>query len=111
MNYYGFHYYPMTDFDMCTDQLYNYAVTCGTTYHMRYDVRPVNLNLPASQIDKNSEIYPGHHAAITTIRSDGEFVVTGAKNGEVRVMNFNVYKQQLNMGPSCITIQNGTSKI
>jgi hypothetical protein len=84
-------------------------VSVGTTYHMRYDLRPVNLNLPAKSHDYEYQIYPGHQAAITQVGTDGEHVVTGAKNGEVRVLNFNVYKNQLNMGPSCFTIQNGST--
>lgn len=111
LEYYWLHYYPMNDFSMCTEQLVNHAVSCGTTFHMRYDVRAVDLDLPAAQHDPQSEIYPGHKAAITTIRSDGEYIATGAKNGELKVLNFNVYKHQLNMGPNCITIQNNTKSL
>jgi hypothetical protein len=78
---------------------------------MRYDLRPIDLNLPASLHDREAELYPGHKAAITQVRTDGEYVVTGSKSGEVRVLNFNVYKQQLNYGPQCITIQNNSSVI
>ena len=68
-------------------------MSCGTTFHMRYDVYAVDLNQPAIvKTEKETEIYPGHKAAITTIRTDGEYIVTGAKNGEIRVLNFNVYK-------------------
>ena len=104
LEYYDMHYYPSNDFDMCNQQLSNHAVTSGTTFHMRYDVRAINLNQPLSAHDDEAVIYPGHHASITKIRTDGEYIVTGAKNGEIRVLNFNVYKQQLNMGPNCITI-------
>lgn len=53
LDYYYQHYYPMTDFDMCSEQLNNHAVTCGTTFHMRYDVRPINLNLPSDKIEES----------------------------------------------------------
>ena len=78
---------------MCSEMLSDQAVSCGTTFHMRYDVHAVDLNLSAKEHQPDCEIYPGHKAAITTIRSDGEYLVTGAKNGEVKVLNFNVYKQ------------------
>ena len=94
---------------MCSQQLTNHAVTCGTTYHMRYDVRVVDLSKPVSEHDRDYDLYPGHKAAMTTIRSDGEYLVTGAKNGDLKVMNFNVYKQQLSKAPNCITIQNCSS--
>ena len=52
------------------------------------------------------KLMPGHKAVITQIKSYGEYVVTGAKNGEVKVMGFNVYHKDVNMGPKCITIHN-----
>jgi len=107
LGYYDFHYYPMSDFELCSQQLSGFAVTCGTTFHMRYDVRVIDLNKPPQSHDKEYEIFPGHKAVITTIRSDGEYLATGAKNGELKVLNFDVYKQQLALAPNCITIQNG----
>ena len=62
--------------------------------------------MPLESHDKEYKINPGHKAVITTIKSDGEYVVTGSKKGELKVMNFNVYKSELAKGPSQITIKN-----
>lgn len=43
---------------------------------------------------------------ITKTRLDGENIVTGAKNGELKVMKFNLFKGDLNKAPSCISIRN-----
>jgi hypothetical protein len=69
-------------------------------------VRPIDLSLSTQDHNSDYKIFPGHKAVIMNIRTDGEYVVTGAKNGELKVMNFNVYKTELNKGPSCITIKN-----
>ena len=45
-----------------------------------------------SEHDPNYTLFPGHKSVITGIRIDGEYIVTAAKNGELKVMNFNVYK-------------------
>lgn len=106
LGYYDFHYYPMLDFDLCTQQLTGMAVSCGTTLNMRYDVRVVDMNRSPQEHSRDYDIYPGHKAVITHIRTDGEYLATGAKNGEIKVMQFDVYKHQLAMGPKQITIQN-----
>lgn len=31
LDYYDFHYYPMTDFDVCNEQLTGFAISAGTT--------------------------------------------------------------------------------
>jgi hypothetical protein len=50
--------------------------------------------------DPNHVLFPGHKAVITNIRVDGDYVVTGAKNGELKVMNFNVFKSEMQKAPS-----------
>ena len=69
-------------------------------------MRPIDLSLSASQHNPDYKLLPGHKAVITAVKTDGEYVVTGAKNGELKVMSFNVYKSELNRGPNCITIKN-----
>lgn len=55
--------------------------------------------------DPNYVIYPGHKAVITSIRIDGEYIVTAAKNGELKVMNYNAYKSDIQKGPNCFIIK------
>lgn len=62
---------------------------------MQYDVRPINLAMKAKDIDPDYKILPGHKAVITNIKTNGEEIITGAKNGELKVMNFNVFKSDI----------------
>ena len=50
-------------------------------------------------------LLPGHKAVITKIKMDNEMVITGAKNGELKIMNFNMFKTDIHKAPSCITIK------
>ena len=55
-------------------------------------MRPINLDLSAKSHDQDFMINPGHKAVITQVKTDEQYIVTGAKNGEVKVLNFNVFK-------------------
>lgn len=67
-NYYNFHYYPLCDFAEGNGVLNNFGVSCGTTQHMQYDVRPIDFSKSAKDHDPNYVIYPGHKAVITNIK-------------------------------------------
>jgi hypothetical protein len=56
LNYYPLHYYPITDFDIGKERFSNIAVSSGTTYHMQYDVRPINIARPVNEIDPEYKI-------------------------------------------------------
>lgn len=72
---------------------------------MQYDVRPINLDLKAKDIDVDYKILPGHKAVITHIKTDGELIITGDKKGDLKVMNFNVFKNDIKKGPASFTIK------
>lgn len=103
-SYYDFHYYPMCDYDVGDGVMDGYAMTAGTTQHLQYDVIPINLNKTPEDHDSQYRIFPGHKAVITKLKIDNEFVITGAKNGEVKVMGFNVFKKDIQKGPNCMII-------
>ena len=104
--YYDLHHYQITDFDAGKDTMSDYAISAGSTQKLRYDVRPINLTKSTRDQDASYEIYPGHQAMITKMRLDGENIVTAAKNGELKIMKFNLFKGDLNKAPSCISIRN-----
>ena len=48
LNYYKMHSYPMSDYDIGSGTLGDYAVSVATTKEYRYDLRPINLRKPFS---------------------------------------------------------------
>lgn len=96
----------MTDYDIGSDILSDYAITGGATQKLRYDIRPINLLKSRQDHDDSYELYPGHQAHITKVKADGDNIVTGAKNGELKVMKFNLFRGDLSKAPSCISIRN-----
>ena len=96
----------MSTYDAGTETLSDYAISVGSTEKFRYDVRPINLK--KTKMDHNKEycIFPGHKAMITQMRVDGNCIVTGAKNGELKVMKFNLFRGDLSKAPSCINLKN-----
>ena len=96
----------MSDYDVGTDMLSDYAITAAATEQYRYDVRPINLKKSMSEQNHDYAIFPGHKAMITKLRQDGDTIVTGAKNGELKVMKFNYFRGDLSKAPSCISIKN-----
>lgn len=75
------------------------------TYHKQYDIRPINLTRSKYEHNKDFQLFPGHKAVVQHIKVDGENVVTGSFKGEVKVMNFNMYRKDIQMNPSCISIK------
>jgi len=104
--YYNFHYYQVTDFDVGNESMADYAVSVGATEKLRYDIKPINLKQPKSVSEAYSEIFPGHKSVVTNILLDGDCLVTGAKRGELKVLKFNLFKGDLSKAPSCISIRN-----
>jgi hypothetical protein len=49
LEYYNMHDYPVTNFDVGSDILSDYAITSAATEKYRYDVKPVNLKKPMSE--------------------------------------------------------------
>ena len=45
-DYYKYHYYQVTDYDIGDRSMTDFAVSAGATEKLRYDVRPINLKLP-----------------------------------------------------------------
>ena len=106
LEYYDLHDYPISAWDTGSDTLVDYALTIGATEKYRYDVRPINLRKSAKEHNKEYCIFPGHKAMVTKMRVDGNCIVTGAKNGELKVMKFNLFRGDLSKAPSCINIKN-----
>lgn len=82
-----------------------YAMQAGTTQHLQYDVVPINLSKSPKDHDSSYRIFPGHKAVITRLKMDNQYVITGAKNGELKVMDFGVFKRDLQKSPNCINIK------
>ena len=100
------HSYPCSDYDVGKDTLSDYAVSIASTEKYRYDVRPINLKKSAKQQNRDYELFPGHKAMCTKLRVEGDSIITGAKNGELKVMKFGLFRGDLSKAPSCISIRN-----
>jgi len=68
LEYYDMHDFPMSDFDVGTDMLSDYAISCAATAKCRYDVKPINLKKPMKKQNRDYELFPGHKATITYVR-------------------------------------------
>lgn len=106
LEYYDLHSYPMSTYDVGAETLLDYAISVSSTKEYRYDVRPINLKKAAKDHNRDYCIFPGHKAVITRMRVDGNCIVTGAKNGELKVMKFNLFRGDLSKAPSCINLKN-----
>ena len=104
--YYNLHSYQISDFDVGTETLSDYALSVAVTKEYRYDIRPINLLKDRKDQNTENVLYPGHKVVITKLRQNGDLVVTGDKKGELKVMKFGLFKGDLSKAPSCIKIKN-----
>lgn len=109
LDYYDLHDYQMSDFDVGSEGLIDYAFSVAATEKYRYDVRPIDLRKSVVDQNRDYELYPGHKAMITRIRQHEDLIVTGDKKGDLKVMKFNFFKGDLRKAPPCITIKNVAS--
>lgn len=66
---------------------------------------PIDLSKSSKDHDQEYKILPSHKTCPVSICVDGERVVTGSMGGEVKMMNFNVYKKELSMSAACTIIK------
>ena len=64
LDYYKYHYYPVTSFDVGTNYCKNIGVSCGATPKLQYDLRISDLTKPFKSHDKDHYIMPGHKAIV-----------------------------------------------
>ena len=105
LDYYDFHHFPMNDFDLGSGPTENIACSIGRTENYQYDVVPIDFSLSSAEHDKNYKVFPSHKTCPVTIKVDCERVITGSMGGEVKMMNFNVFRKDLSMSSTCTVIK------
>jgi len=65
LDYYRYHYYPVTAMDTGSDHLKNIAISAGATAKLQYDLRVSDITVPFKEHDSEHYIMPGHKAMIS----------------------------------------------
>jgi WD40 repeat protein len=65
LDYYKYHYYPVTAFDTGENYLSNIAISAGATQKLQYDLRISDIKVPYKDHDSDHYVMPGHKAMIS----------------------------------------------
>lgn len=65
LDYYNYHYYPVSAFDIGQNYLKNIAISAGSTFKLQYDLRISDITKPYSEHDTSHYVVPGHKAIIS----------------------------------------------
>ena len=84
-DYYNYHYYPSTDFDVGIPFMSHLVVSCGTTHQLQQELRVSDIRKSKKKQDVDHTIIPGHKANVVKVLMENDKIITGSKDGSVLV--------------------------
>jgi WD40 repeat protein len=101
-------YFPVHDYQIMTacqgkGVLSNLVITSGSTKTFKYEISVYKTG----SLNEFKKLVPGHKGVINCVDIGEDSIVSGAKDGSVRVLNFSKSKERLRKESKTISIFTG----